>query len=69
MRVALSQIGGDWHRFGGLEQPNADGADCCGNQSILCKAKESAPARRAHVWSPLLTSRVETKFITFEPLN
>jgi len=59
--VVLSQIGSDRHRFRGLEQLNADGADCCGDESILCEAKESATARRAHVWSPLLTSRDATE--------
>jgi hypothetical protein len=61
VRVALSQIRSDRHRFRRLEQLNADGADCCGDESILCKAKESAATRRAHVWSPLLTSRDATE--------
>ena len=55
-RVALSQIVRHGHRFRGLKQLNTDGADCCGDESMLCKAKECAAARRAHVWCPYVVN-------------
>jgi len=43
-----SKLRGDRHRFSGLDETSADGADRCGGNSISCNAKEGAAGEGVH---------------------
>jgi hypothetical protein len=43
-----SKLGGDRHRFSGLDETKADGADRCRGNGISCNAKEGAAGGGVH---------------------
>jgi len=46
--AGLAKIVGNRHRFRGLDETNPDGADRCGGNGILRKAKESTAGGSIH---------------------
>jgi hypothetical protein len=46
--AGLAEIVGNRHRFRSLNETNTDGADRCGGNCILSKAKESSTGGRVH---------------------